>query len=66
MLEFIKRSLHEHLVLSVLIVVLAPFATYSVVSLFFASEREIVYELNAVFTQCGLSKIPGKDCTALY
>lgn len=66
MLEFIKRSVREHLVLSVLIVVLAPFATFSVVSLFFASEREIVYELNAVFTQCGLSKIPGKDCTALY
>jgi hypothetical protein len=50
----------------VLIGVLAPFTTFSLVSLFFASEREIVYVLNKVFTQCGLSKIPGKDCTAIY
>ena len=66
MVEFIKKMIREHLVLTVLTGVLAPVATFSVVSLFFAAEREIVYELNAVFTQCGLSKIPGKDCTALY
>lgn len=66
MLEFIKRSLREHLVLTVVIGVLAPFTTLSVASLLFASEREIVYELNEIFIQCGLSKIPGKDCTALY
>ena len=66
MLKFIKKSLREHLVLTVVIGVLAPFTTFSAVSLFFASEREIVYELNEIFSQCGLSKIPGKDCTALY
>jgi len=66
MVEFIKKSLREHLVLTVLIGVLAPFTTLSLVSLFFASEREIVYVLNEVFSQCGLSKIPGRDCTAIY
>ena len=66
MVEFIKKMIREHLVLTVLIVALAPFTTLSVVSLFFSSDREIIYELNAVFSQCGLSKIPGKDCAAIY
>ena len=66
MTEFIKKMIREHLVLTVLIGVLAPFTTLSLVSLLFASEREIVYALNEVFTYCGLSKIPGKDCIAIY
>ena len=66
MVEFIKKMIREHLVLTVLIGVLAPFATLSIVSLFFASDREIVYELHKVFAYCGLSRIPGKDCTAVY
>ena len=66
MVEFIKKALREHLVLTVLIGILAPFTTLSLISLFFASEREIVYEFNEVFTYCGLSRTPGNDCTALY
>lgn len=66
MLEFIKKMLREHLVLSVLILVLAPFTTLSLASLFFASDREIVYTMNKVFANCGLSGIPERDCVALY
>ena len=66
MLEFIKKMLREHLVLTVLILVLAPFTTLSLASLFFASDREIVYTMNKVFANCGLSGIPERDCVALY
>jgi len=66
MMEFIKKMVSEHLVLSVLIGILAPFTTISLVSLFFASEREIVYELHEVVTYCALSGTPGKNCVATY
>ena len=65
-MKFIKKMIREHVVLAVCIGVLAPFTTLSVISLFFSSDREIVYVLNEVFSRCGISKIPGKDCTAIY
>ena len=66
MTKFIKDSLREHMVLAVFTGILAPFTAISLVSLFFASEREIVYELNEVVTYCTLSGTPGKNCVALY
>lgn len=66
MIEFIRKFLREHLVLSVLIIVLAPFTTLSVFSLFFASDREVVYDAHMVSSHCGLSNIPGKDCAGIY
>jgi hypothetical protein len=53
-------------VLTVLIGILAPFTTFSLVSLLFASDREIVYALNQVVSTCLLSGTPGKNCVAIY
>jgi len=64
--EFIKKSLREHLVLALLIVVLLPFTGLSVFSLFYSSSREIVYDQNKVLEYCAHAGTPGKNCTALY
>lgn len=66
MLEYLKKVLGEHLIIVVLIVVLAPFTTISVVSLFFAREHEIVYDLRKVYAECGFAGTPEKDCVARY
>lgn len=65
MLEQAWKYLRMHPVLYVLITILIPFGTASIVSLLISSDREIIYETSLV-SHCGLSNVPDKDCVGLY
>ena len=62
----ILKLIREHLVIVILIVVLTPLTGISIASLFFAREREIVYEAYMMVSQCLEGGIPGQNCVGIY
>ena len=62
----ILKLVREHLVIVLLIIILTPLTGITIASLFFARDREIVYEAYMMVSQCLQTGTPGQNCVGIY